>query len=182
MLSELQKRKMRRFFHVLDFDKNGIIEEADFRAIAENLCILWRYDEDTLEYVRTMSQHSEAWNSFNHVINNEMSTATEDHFMLFADKAIVNCNELLFDEFNNSFTGEVFDNFDTNKDGHISLDEFIDLFVGYRIEVRYSAKAFRSLDRNNDGLITKDELLESVKEFFRSDDENSRGNWLFGNF
>ena len=76
---------------------------------------------------------------------------------------IRNCFAAYVDE----FAGEIFDNFDADKDGYISLDEFIDMFCAYRIEVRYAAKSFRKIDLNHDDLISRGELISAVKEFFQ---------------
>ncbi|MEQ9405836.1 MAG: EF-hand domain-containing protein [Cyclobacteriaceae bacterium] len=182
MLSELQTNKLERFFYILDFDRNGIIEEADFLAIAENLCVLWGVREESAEYVKVMNSFAEDWKSFNHFVNNDDGKANWDHLVEFADKMIVNGDPEMFASYVDGFTGEVFDNFDSDRDGYISLNEFIDLFVAYRIEVRFAAKAFRKIDLNHDDLISRGELISAVKEFFRSDDPEAPGNWLFGNF
>lgn len=182
MLTEFQTNKLERFFYILDFDRNGVIEEADFLAIAENLCVLWRLKEDSLEYQKVISQFAEEWKKFNHFVNNDQEKANWDHLVDFADKMIINGDSELFNQYVDDFAGEIFDNFDTDKDGYISLDEFIDMFCAYRIEVRFAAKAFRKIDLNHDDLISRGELISAVKEFFRSDDEASPGNWLFGNF
>lgn len=180
MLSNFQKEKLQRFFNILDWDRNGVIEEDDFIAIAENLCILWDIKEDTAEYAKVMDRFTQGWKRFNFYISNNEKHANWDHLVAFADKYIVNSD---LDDFNalvGDFAGEIFDNFDTNNDGYISIDEFIDLFVAYRIEVRYAAKAFRSIDQNGDEQISRAELVNAVKEFFRSDNPDAPGNALFG--
>ncbi len=182
MLTEFQTNKLERFFYILDFDRNGVIEEADFLAIAQNLCVLWRLKEDTVEYNKVISKFSEEWKKFNHFVNNDTEVANWAHLVEFADKVIINGDEELYNAYVDNFAGEIFDNFDADKDGYISLDEFIDLFCAYRIEVRFAAKAFRKIDLNHDDLISRGELISAVKEFFRSDDEKAPGNWLFGNF
>lgn len=182
MLSDLQTNKLERFFYILDFDRNGIIEEADFLAIAENLCVLWGLDEDSAEHAKVMSSFAEDWKQFNFFVNNNDEKANWDHLVEFADKMIVNGDPELFATYVDGFAGEIFDNFDTDGDGYISLNEFIDLFVAYRIEVRFAAKAFRKIDLNHDDLISRGELISAVKEFFRSDDPDAPGNWLFGNY
>lgn len=180
MLTELQIDKLERFFYVLDYDRNGIIEKEDFIGIAENLCILWRIKEGEEKYDLIKSRFEEGWNHFNLFVNNNSGKANWDHWLQFAEQVIVNGDEAIFSEYVDEFVGEIFDNFDTDNDGYINLDEYIDLLVGYRIEVRFAAKSFRKLDRNHDDLISRGELISAVKEFFRSDNPDDPGNWLFG--
>lgn len=180
MISDLQNDKFERFFYILDFDRNGVINKDDFLGIAENLCILWTIKEGSEQYNRVMSRFEDGWNKFNEFVNNNESKATWDHWIHFAEEVIVKGDEAQYNEYVEDFVGEVFDNFDADKDGYIDLDEYIDLFVGYRIEVRFAAKSFRKLDLNKDDLISRGELIRAVKEYFKSDDPNAPGNWLFG--
>ena len=180
MLTELQINKLERFFYILDFDRNGIIEKEDFIGIAENLCILWRICEGEEKYDKIKSRFEDGWNHFNRFVNNNDGKANWDHWIHFAEEVIVKGDEDIFSDYVDEFVGEIFDNFDVDKDGYIDLDEYIDLLVGYRIEVRFAAKSFRKLDRNYDDLISRGELIRAVKEFFRSNDHDAPGNWLFG--
>ncbi|GAB4237674.1 MAG: hypothetical protein Tsb0034_12910 [Ekhidna sp.] len=180
MLTELQINKLEKFFYVLDYDRNGVIEKEDFIGIAENLCILWNIREGDPKYEKIFSKFEEGWNKFNLFVNNNGGKANWDHWIQFAEQIIVNGDEEVFNQYVDDYVGELFDNFDTDKDGYIDIDEFIDLFVSYRIEVRFAAKSFRNLDLNKDDLISRGELLKAVKEYFRSNDPNAPGNWLFG--
>lgn len=181
MLTELQLNKLEKFFYILDYDRNGAIERDDFIGIAENLCILWNVKENDPEHDKIVKKFSDSWEQFDFFINNEKSgRASWDHWLHFAEERIINGDETVFNAYVDNYVGGIFDNFDSNKDGYINLDEFIDLFVAYRIEVRFAAKAFRKLDRNKDDLISRGELITAVKEFFRSDDPDAPGNWLFG--
>ena len=180
MLTELQINKLKRFFHILDYDRNGVIEREDFTGIAENLCILWRIKEGEEQYTRIMGKFEEGWKNFNLFVNNNEGKANLNHWLSFADQVIVNGDEDIFNEYMEDFVGEIFDNFDTDKDEYLDIDEFIDFFVSYRIEVRFAAKSFRKLDMNKDDLISRSELIKSVKEYFRSDNPEDQGNWLFG--
>ena len=180
MLTELQINKLERFFYILDYDRNGVIEKEDFMGIAENLCILWGIREGEGKYDTIIGRFEDEWNKFNAFVNNNTERANWDHWVHFAQEMIIKSDEVMFSSYVEDFVGEIFDNFDMDKDGYINLDEFIDLFVAYRIEVRFAAKAFRKLDLNRDDLISRGELISAVKEFFRSDDPNAPGNWLFG--
>lgn len=180
MLTDLQKNKLERFFYILDFDRNGYIQKEDFIGTGENLCILWGLSYDDENYKRIMAKYEDSWNKFNFYIGNTGDRVNWEHWITFAEEVIVNGDISMYNKYVEDFVGEIFDNFDTDKDGYINLDEFIDLFVSYHIEVRYAAKSFRKLDTNKDGIISRGELLEGVKQYFRSDDPDAPGNWLFG--
>jgi Ca2+-binding EF-hand superfamily protein len=180
MLTILQENKFERFFYILDFDRNGVIEKDDFVAIAENLCILWGLKEGDEEYNKVQIRFSEGWDKFNHYVNNDTGKASWEDWKRFAETVMIDSDEKTFNTYVEELCGELFDNFDTDRDGYISLEEFIDLFVAHRIEVRFAAKSFRNLDKSKDGQISRGELLDAVKEFFRSDDPDAPGNWLFG--
>ena len=180
MLTEFQTQKMKHFFKVLDFDKNGTIEEEDFVAIGENLCIFWGFYDGSDEYNRYMQHCRDSWKAFNSSVNNHGERANPQHWLEFAERAIVNVPEEAFNEYLSAVVGEIFDSFDKNNDGYISVEEYVDIFVAYRIEVRFSARAFRKLDLNKDDILGREELISAVTEFFRSDDPDDPGNWLFG--
>lgn len=181
MLSELQKKKLTHYFSVLDFDGNGLLEKSDFTGIGENLAILWGFRAGTPDYKRVVDQWAKTWVDFRSFMGrDEESKATLEEWLHFADLNIVNGSDELYEKHVNKVAKEVIGYFDVNNDGNLSLDEYIDLFMAYRIEIRYSAKAFTKLDRNHDDYISKEELLNALRQFFRSDNENDAGNWLFG--
>ena len=181
MLSQLLSNKLEKFFYILDFDRNGVIEKADFTAIAHNLCILWGVKESDPKHAEIVRGFEEGWRQFDIFVNEEeKGKANWEHWIHFASERIVGGDETIFGSYVENYVGGLFDNFDADKDGYIDLDEFIDLFVAYRIEVRFAAKAFRKIDLNKDNLISRGELITAVKEFFRSNDPEAPGNWLFG--
>ncbi len=178
MLTPLQEKKQIHFFNVLDFDKNGVIEEDDFEAIGDNLCIVRDFDIDTPEYETVMSMTNGIWGNLVPFIKGEGGTKQE--WLNFMNVLLDPANEDKYKKYVTNFVTTLFKLFDMNDDGYISQTEYIDLFIGLRIEVRFAPKAFRSLDDNNDGRLSHDELQHSVDEFFKSDDEDAKGNWLFG--
>lgn len=181
MLSKLIKDKLEKFFYILDFDRNGVIEKDDFVGIAENLCILSGIKEGDPKYAEIIKRFEDGWTDFDLFVNGEpKGNANWDDWMHFAEQRLVGGDELAFNAYVQNYVGAMFDNFDADSDGYIDVDEFIDLFVAYRIEVRYAAKSFRKIDLNRDDLISRGELISSVKEFFRSEDPEAPGNWLFG--
>lgn len=181
MLTELQTKKLSHYFRVLDFDGNGLLEKEDFTGIGENLAILWGFRDGSPEFSKIVGQWAESWASFRSFMGRDIdSKATLEEWLHFADLNIVNGTDELYEQHINKLAREVISYFDVNNDGNLSLDEYIDLFMAYRIEISYSAKAFTRLDRNQDDFISGQELLNALRQFFRSDDEKAPGNWLFG--
>jgi len=74
------------------------------------------------------------------------------------------------------------DLFDDNHDGYISTDEYVDMFVVYGIDIKYSAKSFIKLDINRDDRLSRNELLHAFETFLLSNEPNQPGNWIFGNW
>ena len=165
---------------MLDQDRNGILDMHDFTKIGEALCILWRYRPGTAEYKRVMAQSENSWHMFESYFESQKAQANLSHFLHFFDQMLSPERDEMYQNWVTHVLGDVFDSFDLNNDGVISLDEYVDMFMCYHIKVKYSAKAFLKLDRNGDNQVSKAELLEAINDFFKSNDPKSSGNWLFG--
>lgn len=183
MLSAFQETKLRLFFNILDYDRNGFVEPADFRSIGENICLMLQIPEGNPYYNLIFEACNQVWEDlYSFVDTNKDNKASFYEWLRYADDKIVNCDKSEYDEYLNKVVEHIFLLFDQNKDNYISLQEYINLFMTFRLEVRYSAKAFTRIDLNNDDLISKEELYKAVEQFFRSDDESKKGNWLFGSW
>lgn len=178
MLTPLQIKKLTHFFNILDFDKNGSIEADDFEAIGENLSIIRDIDLDTPEYEVVMGMTTGIWDKLEPYVENGQGGL--EQWLKFMTALLDPKNVETYKSYLTSFVSTLFKLFDINDDGYISQTEYIDLFIGMRIEVRFAPKAFRNLDTNHDGRLSYEELVLSVDQFMRSDNPNAAGNWLFG--
>ncbi|MEO1256609.1 MAG: hypothetical protein AAFY41_17205 [Bacteroidota bacterium] len=181
MLSAFQKEKISHYFRVvLDQDRNGVLEVNDFREIGESLCLLWMFKPDTEEYNKVINRSIQSWKMFQKYFETQGGEANEEHFIEFFEDILKPGNESLYKSWVIRMISSIFDSFDVNNDGVISVNEYSDMFMCYHIPIRHSAKAFVKLDRDGDDFITKKELMKAVDEFFRSSNEKAPGNWLFG--
>ncbi|MFY0626346.1 MAG: EF-hand domain-containing protein [Reichenbachiella sp.] len=178
MLTPLQIQKQTHFFHVLDFDSNGFIEYDDFEAIGDNLSIVRDFEIDTEEYETIMKMCTGIWGNLVPFVDG--SEGTLQQWLQFMDALLDPSNTDKYEKYVRNFVSTLFKLFDINGDGYISQTEYIDLFIGLRIEVRFAPKAFKNLDENGDGRLSHDEILHSVDLFMKSDDPKASGNWLFG--
>lgn len=180
-MTEFQRNKISHYFRiVLDQDKNGVLDENDFREIGESLCILWNMKPDTPEYKEVIENSLSSWRAFKDYFKNKGIEADEKAFLAFCEKMLSPKGEDLYKRFVIKMVSNLFYAFDINEDGIISVDEYSDMFMCYHIPIKFSAKAFVKLDRDGDEFITKKELMHAVDEFFKSNNEDAPGNWLFG--
>ncbi len=181
MLTEFQKEKISHYFRVvLDQDRNGVLDGNDFEKIGESLCLMWGYKPGTLEYQKVIDNSLSSWKIFKSYFESKNVEPNEEQFLHFYSKMISPGGDSLYKKFVIKMVSSIFDAFDLNEDGVISVDEYSDMFMCYHIPIKYSAKAFVKLDRDGDEFITKKELKRAVDEFFKSDDKSVSGNWLFG--
>jgi len=178
MLTPLLISKQTHFFSILDFDSNGIIQEDDFEAIADNLCIIRDFDPGTPEYNTVMKLTHGIWDNLIPFVDGDEGTL--QHWLQFMSVLVDPKHADKYDKYVRQFVDILYNLFDINDDGYISQTEYIDLFIGMRIEVRFAPKAFRKLDHNDDGRLSKEEIFSAVDDFMRSEDPNASGNWLFG--
>lgn len=182
MLTILQQIKHRYIFNVLDFDNNGYIEKDDFVAIAENLCMVRGEEMDTEESKEIMAQCLNLWEGLAFYIdeNNDKQCSLKEWFRFIEDRLINSAN----DEaplFLNSTVESIFDLYDVDSDGNISWQEYLDIFLSFRLNASLVAKSFKTLDANNDKSLSREELVNAISEFLISDDIHLPGNWIFGN-
>ncbi|WP_258104958.1 EF-hand domain-containing protein [Marinoscillum sp. MHG1-6] len=172
---------MQLFFDIIDYDKNGFVEKDDFISIGENICAMLQLDEENFYYPLIYAACEKAWEDlYAYVDEDEDGRASSGEWFKYADEKIVNCDKSQYQLYLDKVVQHIFELFDQNKDDFISVNEYINLFMSFRLEIRYSAKAFTKLDLNKDSLISREELYTGVEQFFRSNDPSDKGNWLFG--
>lgn len=182
MITEFQKKKLSHFFNILDSQKKGYLQIDNFSDIVENIRISFGYTPEDKKYKFLAEKSTRFFHKLlNSAIHADPQSISEQEWIDHIETEIIDGgNEDLFDDFAEFIIGFLFDMFDDDHDGYISTDEFVDMFIVYGIDIRYSAKAFLNLDVTKDGRLSKNELIHAFETFLLSDDPQEPGNWIFG--
>jgi Ca2+-binding EF-hand superfamily protein len=182
VLTNLQKRKLARFFNVWDANGDGVITTDDPAQVAQNLAELQGLKPGSREYEAFYDGFMLYQNDFLQAVDvDESGDVTMEEWLAYHD-------EMLKDE--QRFQGTalmvaelMFALMDRDGDGQITLDEYGSWMRCFRMaEEDISEEVFRKLDLDNNGTVSKAELLQLTREFFYSDDPEARGNWALGPF
>ena len=180
-LSQVQEMKLTFLFNLLDFNRNGHIQQDDLINVAENMSIIKAetLEDHHLSFFRRFMERS--WNHLSYFEKNHYKISLYE-WLHFADQEIVNCNKEKYTYNIEKLVHAIFLFFDDNKDKHLSVAEYMSLLASFRADFRSAKRSFDLLDTNNDGLISEQELSQAVWKFFHSSDPEEPGNWLFGDW
>jgi len=179
MLSQIQKRKLTRYFNVLDVDMNGVLEKSDFVEIIENLAALRNFDEGSDEYKYIESSIMMIWEnaqSYGCAVDPDKITLEEwlDHL------AQVLSSERVTESYVKKLSKDIFDLVDTSSDALIQYSEYAQILKAFRVEDGIAKFAFPKLDINQRGHLTREDFVNIVTQFHLSQDRESPENYLFG--
>ena len=179
MLTELQRRKMTRFFHVYDINNSGFIEENDYKNIAKNFARLRGLSRGSEAYRRLHIKFNFVWEYMQKFgdPNNDYAISLAE-FLEYAD-SLLEGNYAAIEGSTGSFLFELIDG---DGDGKITLDEFLEFYEAYNIDETMAWEIFGKLDLNGDSVISAEEFAQLGYDFHYSDDPDSPANWFFGPF
>ena len=179
MLSDLQEKKLTRYFRVYDVDDDGQIGPTDFQRVVENVRILHGLDEGSADHEAIRKGYLNRWESLRVSADADADGGVDLDEWLEYWSDVVEDDERYHEEVA-SVTGRMLDLFDTDEDGVLGADEFCDFFGVFGLSRAMARGVFVELDRNGDGVVSRDELMEMSEQFYRSDDPAAPGNRFFG--
>jgi hypothetical protein len=176
MLTDVQKKKLRHLFGVMDSNRDGRVEWADYERIAKNIADTRGYGPGSDGYGELMGQYKYGW----------------EQAAPFADGSGMDLNKWL--EYNDALLGTpgiydtlvrpaaamIFDAFDLDGDQKVSVDEWREFFRCYSVDPAEADNCFGKYDLNGDGYVSRSELVDLVGQFYLSSDPDAPGNLLFG--
>jgi Ca2+-binding EF-hand superfamily protein len=178
MLSDLQAKKLTRYFQVYDIDDDGRIEVSDFERIVENVRIL-HGETSSNEHSELSEAYMALWNRIRSVADGDRDGGVDlDEWLAYWQLALEDDQPYELEV--QAITDRRFTIFDLDEDDAIVMSEFCDFYGVFGLAVTLAETVFASLDADADGSISRAELLEASRDFFQSNDVEAAGNVLYG--
>lgn len=171
------------FFYVLDANRDGVLEPADFEEIIDRVVEARKgqFDETEIKYLRYLTLKS-----FDRLLM-EAGTGKERKISLLEWVRIIKKSNdskkqsYFIRWFSASAVRFMYDLCDHNRDGYIDYDEFEFLYRILGLKRGNIIFAFKALDVNKDGKLSKPELYEAINGFFSSSNA-AIDNYVFGQY
>ena len=177
-LTELQKRKLTRFFTVYDQNRDGVIERSDYILLANNVSKAKGFALDSPLSARLRECMLRVWSNLENIADkNEDGEVTLDEFLAYRDQ--LQQNELKFNDLVSAGL-TLFDVMDDDHDGRINLREFKLFYSFFQLDESLAAEVFAHLDVEKTGYLTREQLRTYSREFNLGEDPEAIGNKLFG--
>ena len=179
MLSDFMKKKLTRYFHLRDLNRDGFVEQDDWEGSAQNLAEIRDWEPGSPQYVDIVAKHAAIWTAFwkpadldddGKVSLDEYLTLTQTQQKLGSFSA-----QVILDLF-----GAIFDIIDRDGDGQITLQDYGLYFEAWGLDEAMAEQAFSQLDLSGDGRVSRSSFIQFSSNFFTSDDPILPGSQLFG--
>ncbi|MGK7875465.1 MAG: EF-hand domain-containing protein [Xenococcaceae cyanobacterium] len=170
MLNEAQTKMNTRLFKRLDLNNDGYIDQSDYENRAEQVASKLGYDHDSPECNKIKGDCIGIWNEIKSTVDKDGDEKVSlDEFLAFYDSPYLKGD--VFEKIIIPLSDSLFNMIDLDKDGFISLKEFIKLEEGFQNNTSVAEEVFNMIDANSDGKISKEELRQLVRDSYMSDEK-----------
>ncbi|NEQ69347.1 MAG: hypothetical protein F6J86_22905 [Symploca sp. SIO1B1] len=179
MLTELQKQKLPRLFSMYDADNNGFIEQEDFERFLQFYSQVGNWTPDSSEYKSLESKLMSRWNSMQKFADtNSDNKISLDEWLVYIDNLL--SDQQAYEAEINGIVSFVFSLFDVDGNDQLDLSEYRQVYRTVDLDENSANEVFKKLNFKDDDYISKEKHLELIDQFFRSNDPEAPGNWVFG--
>jgi juvenile hormone diol kinase len=179
MLTAFQRRKLTRYFNVLDADGNGYFEIEDLERIARRFAEFHEIPLGSEEHRGILESLGQIWDhGRQYGISKDPNKISLADWLAHEDYVLA--SKEWRERYMEDITLDVFDLVDTDSDGEIDIHDFTRIMRSFGVEEGIPEWSFQQMDVSGEGIITRDQFLKRVEEFHLSNDRESPGNYLFG--
>ncbi len=176
MLTDLHRRKLTVLFHANDVNKDEFLEQEDFERITDLYAQPRGWQPGSPGYDSLHALFMGLWHALRAAAHPARSDrVTLDEMLASFDQLFQSGSDVI-----PQLSAAVFDTLDADSDGKIAVQEYRQMLATAFIDAHVADQTFPRLDADGDGYITREQLAQLMDEFFRSEDPNARGNWLWG--
>lgn len=179
MLTDLQTAKLTRYFRLYDVDDDGRIARPDFERVVENVRHLHGAREDSVAHRDLQDGFLARWKALAASADVDQDGGVDLTEWLAYWDAVIGDDARYWSEVA-SVAQLLFETFDTDEDGVLGADEFVNFYAVYGLKSALARQVFLDLDADGDGEVTLEELVNMAHEFYRGDDPEAPGSRLFG--
>ena len=180
MLSEIIKNKMIARFKFYDANSSGTLEASDYETMVQRMTSARNLEPGSEEYRTLHDKMMNEWEQLQkHADTSSDQKVTLKEWLVYCEQLIA--DRAVYDVVVIGQADAIFETFDTDKRGTVSVDEFIAYYDAYGQDAESARKNFGTINRGAPEM-TKSRLLEIMEEFHFSEDANAPGNFLWGPF
>jgi Ca2+-binding EF-hand superfamily protein len=179
MTEDVLSKKHRKMFRVYDADGNGFIEKVDFTIIFERVAAVMGLLPGAAEYEPLRKQFLFVWENIRSLADaNGDDKVSEEEWLRYSHR--MSQSPVLYERDAGALSELMFNLFDADKDGRLTLDDFRRFFRAFRIDEALAAGTWDKLGQKAPGFLTRAEGLVYAKQFYGSNDAADCGNYLLG--
>ena len=179
MLSELQRKKLPNLFAMYDANKDGAIDWSDFERFLESFASFRGWTPESAPYGELSRRLTARWHNIREAADtNEDGRISCEEWLAYCDRMMA--SDEMFENEATSIAGFVFGIFDVDGDGSISFSEYVQMYRAVGLPESSAAQLFERLGISKSDTVSRARYVELVEQFFKSEDSDAPGNWVFG--
>ena len=181
MPNDVLRRKMAHLFALLDVDDDGTVDKMDYTASADRLVTAFGFAPGSPESRLVREQYARLWDEVTLPMDADGDERVGVAEFAAGFDTFVTARGEGYREHIAPVADAFYDLMDTDGDGRITRTEYLRMAgSAFRMTETAGQAAFDRLDLDSNGWLSREELHLANEQYFRSPDEHSPGNWLFG--
>ncbi|MBF8189874.1 EF-hand domain-containing protein [Nonomuraea sp. K274] len=179
MAIDLLNHKLDRAFDHIDASGNGVVEREDLLGLGARILVGFGESPTSVTGASLVGSFDGIWSTLARALERDGDSGiARTDFRTGMTAAFVTGEH--YEPVFRPATVAVAELCDGDRDGKIGPGEFRTMLCAFGVAYDDVDEAFDRLDRAGRGTLTVDELVLAASDFYRSDDPNATGNWLFG--